>query len=95
MIDLIPGSLHAMREPVENVLGVLREYVSDVIQPSGRFCGQTGNGGRRIVEVEASAAAALDPAAFEDQLVVDDHRLARRPGHLLDGLEAIEPGAGA
>ena len=36
----------------------------------------------------------LDPAAFEDQAVVDHRRLTRRPGHLLDGAVPVDPGRG-
>ena len=64
----------------------------DVIEPEARaLVSVAGLDRRRPIEVEAGDALPLDPAAFGDQAVVDQHRQAGRPCHLLDGPVLVEP----
>ncbi len=48
---------------------------------------------RRAIQVEYSAAALHDPSTLRDQPVLDQHRLPRRPSHLLDMPIFIQPDA--
>ena len=84
-----------MGEPRDDVIGVVRIDLTDVIEPGIGFLGVAQHKTRRAVEVEAGHIFALDPAAEDDQPVLDQHRQARAPGHLFDRPVLVEPSAGA
>src|SRR5262249_35593999 len=44
-----------------------------------------------FVQIEDGATGPMDPAAVGNELVRDQHRLARRPRHLFDGPIDVEP----
>src|SRR5262245_56229750 len=94
MVDFVARLLHTMRQPVEQVLDIVTEYAVHVIEPRRRCAGVAGDDRWRSVEVEAFDATVLDPSALRNQPIVDDHRLARGPGYLLDRQIAIKPCAG-
>ena len=94
MVDLLGRPLHPVRQPANDVLGVVGIDLVDVIDPPVGLGGVAGLDQRRAVMVERGDAGPLDPAAgSNEQLVGDQRRLAGAPRHLLDGAMPVEPGA--
>ena len=94
MIDLLGRPLHPVRQPADDVLGVVGIDLVDMVDPLVGLGGVAGLDQRRAVMVERGDAGPLDPAAGgNEQLVGDQRRLARAPGHLLDAAVTVEPGA--
>src|SRR5262249_58740235 len=94
VIDLVSRALHAVRQPVKQVLNVVAKHAAHVVEPWPGLGGSAGDDRRCSIEVEAFNAAMLDPAAFGDQSAVNNHWQAGRPCHLLDRPMPIEPRAG-
>jgi hypothetical protein len=85
VVDLLRRPLHPVREPVDDVLGVVGIDLGHVIEPRVSLGGIAGLEQRRPVVIERGHAVAFDPAAGGDEeLVRDEHRFARRPRHLFD-----------
>jgi hypothetical protein len=94
VIDLVSRALHAVRQPVKQVLNVVAKHAVHVVEPWPGLGGSAGDDRWCSIEVEAFNAAMLDPAAFGDQSAVNNHWQAGRPCHLLDRPVPIEPRAG-
>ena len=69
-----PRALHPVRQPVDDVVGVVWEDPVDVVDPGFGLAGVAQLDARRPVQVEAGHALALDPAAVDHQPVLDEHR---------------------
>ena len=95
VVDLLVRALHPVREPADDVVGIVAEDLVDVVEPGVGLAGVAGAivGGRyRLKHVHAVAARSSRRRQIRRSL--DQHRLARRPGHLLDGPVLVEPRAG-
>ena len=91
MVDLLARTLNAMGEPTDDVRRFVGEDSIDVIQPGRGFFGITLSLFWRPVQVEAAGALVRNPSAIRDQAILDYHRLARGPGHLIDRAVAVQP----
>src|SRR5262249_43404230 len=67
----------------------------DVANPGTALVGVAGLDARCAVEVQAGYILTIDPAAIDDEPVLDQRRQAGAPGHLFDALVLREPFAGA
>src|SRR5262249_59734013 len=94
VVDLVSGALHAVRQPIKHMLGVVMKHTAHVVEPWSGLSRVAGDDRRRPIEIEALHAAVLDPAALGDQPALDDHWQAGCPCHLLDWPIAVEPRAG-
>ena len=92
VVNFLGRSLPTMCEPLEDMLGAVAEHAVQVVEPRPGFVRIAQHNVRRAVEVEARHAWVFDPATLCKEPVLDQQRLARRPGHLLDRLVLIEPG---
>ena len=64
VVDLLVGPLHAVRQPMDDVIGVVGIDLVDVVEPRAGLGGVAGSMRRRPIEVEAASRRALDPAAL-------------------------------
>ena len=92
VIDLFLRALHPVRQPRDDVAGVVGIDLVGVLKPGAGLASIARHNSRRPIVIEASHLRALDPAAGDDQAILDQHRKARAPGHLLHCAVAIEPG---
>ena len=72
-----------MGQPVESVFYVVTKNLVGVVKPGGGFGGVARNYRRRQVQIERGDALTLDPTAVRDKAIMDDHRHAGYPRHLL------------
>src|SRR5438093_9030962 len=91
MVDFLGRPLHAVRKPADDMLGVIRVDAMKMIEPWLNPLRIAESDIRRAIQVEYSAAGLHDPSALRDQPILDQHRLPRRPRHLLDMAILIEP----
>src|SRR5262249_31069827 len=94
MVDLVGGALHTVRQPIELVFGIIAKHTTHVVEPWPGLGRIAGDDRWTSIEIEAHHTLVLDPSAFRDQLVFDDHWHTWRPCHLLDRMIAVQPGAG-
>jgi hypothetical protein len=71
--------------------GVLAVDALDVINPRRNIARITMPDNRASIQVECGHAMQVDPAAFRDQPVLDQHALAGNPHHLFDGCVLVQP----
>jgi hypothetical protein len=91
VVDLVGGMLHALRQPLNDMAGVIGIDLAHMVKPRSGLCSVAQLNPRRPIEVEAGDVFAIDPTAVDDQAIGNEHRLARAPGHLLDRSILIEP----
>ena len=94
VVDLLVGVLHAVRQPWDDMIGVVRVDFVYMVEPWTCLVWVTWLDVGRYIEVEAGDTVALDPATLGDQPVLDVHRLAWRPRDLFDRAMSIQPLAG-
>lgn len=90
MVDLLVWSLHPVREPQDEMIGLFREDFANVVQPRRDVSRSRDDTGRPI-EVEHRGPWTLEPSPVRNELILDEHWLAWRPCHLIDGCVPIEP----
>src|SRR5262249_61988082 len=95
MVNLDLAVLHSLGEPPDNVIGVVGINPADVVNPGVRLVGIAGLDERRAVEVQAGYVLTIDPAAVDDEPILDQRRQPRAPSHLFNALVLCEPFAGA
>ena len=66
VVDLLAWSLHPLRKPLHDMVGVIAKHAAYVIEPGAGVAGITWLERRRAIQIEAAHPAALDPAAFRD-----------------------------
>ena len=64
VVDLFLRTLHPVREPFHNMVGVAANHLVHMIEPRISFGGITRFDRRRPIEVEAGHAVLLDPSAL-------------------------------
>jgi hypothetical protein len=95
VVDLLSWPLHAMREPINDMLGIIAENFADVVEPRPRLGRITLLADRWSIEVETGDVLALNPSTIRYQAITNEHGQARRPRHLLNRYIPVEPVAGA
>jgi hypothetical protein len=90
VVDLDFGMLHPLRQPHDDTIGILGINLAHVIEPRFHLAGFALER-RRAIQVQTDRTGLIDPAAFGDDLVVDEQRQAGRPSHLMHRAILIEP----
>src|SRR5262245_30140659 len=94
MVDFLLRALHPMRQPWNDVIGVIGIDFAGVIEPWIGLRGVAELDSPRSIVVEARHFRALDPNAVDHQAILYQHRIAWAPCHLLHRSVLIEPFAG-
>src|SRR5262249_50719642 len=94
MVDLLLRALYPLRQPVNDVHGVVRENLVHMFEPTLGFARIAELEPRLAIEIETGDTALLDPAAVRDQTVAYQHGLARAPCALRQCPVSIEPTGG-
>ena len=78
VVDLLLRSLHPVRKPIDDVVGLVRVNQPNVIEPSVRPFPDRPARLSGPIEIETCDATAFDPAALKDELVA--YRSSAVPG---------------
>src|SRR5262245_1497849 len=73
--------------------GVIRIDFVNMLEPGAGLSSVARQDPRRPVMVEASHIRSADPAAIDDQAILDQHGIAWDPGHLFHRPVLVEPSA--
>src|SRR5262249_13985005 len=84
---------HAVGKPFDAVLGIVSgvQHLVDVLDPGASLAGVAELDARRPIPVESGGAFLLDPAAVNDDAILDQHGLAGAPRRLIDAAFSVEP----
>ena len=92
MIDFDVGFLLALGKPVQDVVGIIvREQIFYVSDPRASQASIAELNSRRAIHVQAGDLRSLDPAAVNQQSIMDERGLSGNPGHLFDALVFQQP----
>jgi hypothetical protein len=91
VVDLISWVLHPVRQPFDDVVGVVWISFADMIEPRSGFSRVAEFDARLSKEVEAGNALAFDPSSHRNQSILYLQRQAGRPGHCLHRSILIKP----
>src|SRR4030081_1665688 len=91
MVDLDAGMLDTMREPSDQMIGVIGIDLANEFQPTIGTSSVAGHNGGRTKHIQAHCAWMFDPSAFRYDLVHYFRRFAWCPSHLHRASELIEP----
>src|SRR5947209_1132642 len=91
MVDFLSRPLHAVCKPPDDMVDVIRIDALKVIEPWLNSLRIAESDIWWAIQVEYSAAGLHDPPPLGNQPILDQHRLPRRPRHLLDMAILVEP----
>jgi hypothetical protein len=91
VINLLVRALHPMRQPLDQVLGVIGIDSTDVFEPRSGFIRIAVLECWRSVKIGTGDAGTFNKATIGEEAAFDNHRLTWRPGHLLHWLVLVEP----